>query len=56
MLSSVWGELTYHMLWGYLQCGHSTWSIRARLQPKGYSYVMVAYITVAHLQKQKVVF
>jgi len=27
-----WGELTYHMHWGYLQCGQSTSSTIARLQ------------------------
>jgi len=28
MLSSVWGELMYHTLGGYLQCDQSTCSIR----------------------------
>jgi len=31
MLSSVWDALTYHTLWGYLQCGKSTYNIIARL-------------------------
>jgi len=32
MLSSVCDALTYHTLWGYLQCGQSTSSIASRLQ------------------------
>jgi len=32
MLSSVCDVLTYHTLWGYLQCGQSTSSIASRLQ------------------------
>jgi len=30
MLSSVWGTLTYHTLWGCLQCGQSACSTTAR--------------------------
>jgi len=43
MLSSVWCTLTYHTLWGYLQCGQSTSSI---IVGCSYSYVQSVHCTV----------
>jgi len=59
MLSSVWGELMYHTLGGYLHCDQSTCSIRKaaayRLQLCS-GVIHHHCIQFKHLQKQKVTF